>query len=103
MNQSKNSWLAKKLDLAEVVLARLLAVDSLPMCKFGKSKESENSGVSKTQDSNQKKSHEKDFSFTDKIKANLKQKLALRISKKIDRLIFARRYFARKQINSLCE
>ena len=51
-----------KIDLAEVVLARLLDADSLSLCKIEKSKESQNSWVSRTQDFNKKKSHEKDIS-----------------------------------------
>ena len=54
---------SQKIDLAEVVLARLLDADSLPMCKIEKSKESQNGWVSKTQDFNKKKSHEKNVSL----------------------------------------
>ena len=54
---------SQKIDLAEVVLARLLAEDSLPMRKFGRSKESQNGWVSRTQDSNRKKSHKTDVSI----------------------------------------
>ena len=54
---------SQKIDLAQVVLARLLDAHSLPMCKSEKSKESQNVGVSRTQDFNKKKSHEKDVSF----------------------------------------
>ena len=55
-------------------------------------------------DSNKKKAMKNIFlSFTDKIKANLKQNMVSRISnKKFDCLIFAHRYFAHKQLNNLC-
>ena len=74
---------SQETDLAEVVLARLLAVDALTTCKIEKSKESQNDRVSRTQDSNKQKSHEKDVSFIlRRNQSKLKRKLASRIRNK---------------------
>ena len=56
-------------------------------------------------DSNKKKSHEKDVCFVHKQnQSKVEAKIGFKDKQqKIDCLIFARRYFARKQINSLCE
>lgn len=77
------SCLQKK-DCAEVVLARLLAVDLLPMYKLEKSKDIQNGWAAQgLKIPTTRKAMKKMFlSFTDKIKTNFKQELAAKISDK---------------------
>ena len=74
----------QKKDSAEVVLARLLAVDLLPMYKLEKSKDIQNGWAAQgLKIPTTRKAMKKMFlSFTDKIKTNFKQELAARISNK---------------------
>ena len=74
----------QKKDSAEVVLARLLAVDLLPMYKLEKSKDIQNGWAAQgLKIPTTRKAIKKMFlSFTDKIKTNFKQELAARISNK---------------------
>ena len=77
------SCLQKK-DSAEVVLARLLAVDLLPMHKLEKSKDIQNGWAAQGLKipTTRKAMRKKFLSFTDKIKTNFKQELAARINSK---------------------
>ena len=74
----------QKKDSAEVVLARLLAVDLLPMYKLEKSKDIQNGWAAQgLKIPTTRKAMKKMFlSFTDKIKTNFKQELAARIRNK---------------------
>ena len=71
----------QKKDSAEVVLARLLAVDLLPMYKLEKSKDIQNGwAVQGLNIPTTRKAMKKMFlSFTDKVKTNFKQELAAKI------------------------
>ena len=71
---------AKK-DSAEIVLARLLAVDLLPMYKLEKSKDIQNGWAAQGLNiPTTRKAMKKMFlSFTDKVKTNFKQELAAKI------------------------
>jgi len=74
----------QKNDSAEVVLARLLAVDLLTMYKLQKSKDIQNGWAAQgLKIATTSKAMKKMFlSFTDKIKTNFKQELAVQISSK---------------------
>ena len=71
----------QKKDSAEIVLARLLAVDLLPMYKLEKSKDIQNGWAAQGLNiPTTRKAMKKMFlSFTDKVKTNFKQELAAKI------------------------